>query len=160
MTHQKLILSPACVIPLPYIDMPGTYHDHKSSLLQVKQMWKPDDSTVIVLLDPSSPNVLNFSAGRKVLIHLHRRLLVKLIYLASKMPASWHLVTCVAATAQVRELLSAPFFTELKSKYGNVFFVRDYGEQVATLQLAKQLSPQHGCSSLHSDPACRRRLQS
>ena len=33
---------------------------------QVKDLWKPDDSTVIVLVDPSAPNILNFSAGQKV----------------------------------------------------------------------------------------------
>lgn len=33
---------------------------------QIKQAWEPDEKTVIVLVDPSAPNVLNFSSGAQV----------------------------------------------------------------------------------------------
>ena len=56
-----------------------------------------NDKYVIIFMDPSAPNVVNFKYSK---------------------------------TVQV-EKLPRPFFTELQSRYGNMFYVRDMGEYSA-----------------------------
>jgi hypothetical protein len=74
-----------------------------------------DFNTVVVVVDPSSPNILNVPfIGDNVLAKLRR-----------------------------------PFWTELQSRYGNLFFVREQGEAVAlqraTAALADCLERPEGC---------------
>eukprot|EP00192_Tetraselmis_astigmatica_P013454 CAMPEP_0117650794 /NCGR_PEP_ID=MMETSP0804-20121206/1730_1 /TAXON_ID=1074897 /ORGANISM="Tetraselmis astigmatica, Strain CCMP880" /LENGTH=320 /DNA_ID=CAMNT_0005456691 /DNA_START=189 /DNA_END=1152 /DNA_ORIENTATION=+ len=81
---------------------------------EVREAWKPDDMTVIVLVDPSSPNILNFNTG-----------------------------------SSVQQLLARPFFTELQSRFGNQFFVRDNGEKASimgSVGALEQCLKQGGCA--------------
>jgi hypothetical protein len=66
------------------------------SIEQLRSGWSVDEKTVVVFLDPSAPNIMQFNYGRAVQDILHR-----------------------------------PFFTELQSRYGNLYFVRENGEQAA-----------------------------
>lgn len=63
---------------------------------EIRSGWSVDGKTVVIFLDPSSPNILNFRFG-----------------------------------PQVQKILPRPFFTELQSRYGNIYFVRENGEQAA-----------------------------
>ncbi|GBG75637.1 hypothetical protein CBR_g20266 [Chara braunii] len=65
----------------------------------VLKFWKPDERTILVIEDVTSPNILNFNAGSLVLTKLPRQ-----------------------------------FFVELQSRFGNLFYVREEGEQRALLQ--------------------------
>jgi hypothetical protein len=58
--------------------------------LQLRAAWQLDARTVLVVCDPTSPNILQFRAGR-----------------------------------EVNRLLSRPFFVELQSRYGNLYYVRE-----------------------------------
>jgi len=65
---------------------------------ELREAWKPDDNTVIVVVDPSSPNILSFNNG-----------------------------------SNVQRILRQPFFTELQSRFGNMFYIREHGEQAAAI---------------------------
>ena len=45
---------------------------------EVKAAWAPNDRTVIVIVDPSSPNILDFSTGQAVEQLLRRTFFVEL----------------------------------------------------------------------------------
>ena len=59
-------------------------------LAQIRAAWGTDPRTVLVFVDPTSPNILQFRSG-----------------------------------ADVQARLARPFFVELQSRYGNLFFVRE-----------------------------------
>ncbi len=61
-----------------------------TNALQLRAAWQLDARTALVVCDPTSPNILQFRAGR-----------------------------------EVNQLLSRPFFTELQSRYGNLYYVRE-----------------------------------
>ncbi|MCO5608275.1 hypothetical protein L7F22_062481 [Adiantum nelumboides] len=44
----------------------------------LKELWKPDDRTIIVIEDISSPNILNFNAGSNVMSKLPRQFFLEL----------------------------------------------------------------------------------
>ena len=58
--------------------------------MQLRAAWQLDAQTALVVCDPTSPNILQFRAGRAV-----------------------------------SQLLSRPFFVELQSRYGNLYYVRE-----------------------------------
>ncbi len=60
------------------------------AVMQLRAGWQLDAQTALVVCDPTSPNILQFRAGR-----------------------------------DVNQLLSRPFFVELQSRYGNLYFVRE-----------------------------------
>ena len=66
------------------------------SVEEIRAGWNVDGRTVVVFIDPSSPNIMNFKFG-----------------------------------TGVQKLLPRAFFTELQSRYGNMFFVRENGEAAA-----------------------------
>lgn len=68
------------------------------SLEELRSAWRPDKRTLVVLVDTSAPNILNFKYGEGVLTRLRR-----------------------------------PFFSELSSRFGNQFYVRDNGESAAVM---------------------------
>ncbi len=70
-------------------------------LLQLRAAWQLDARTALVVCDPTSPNILQFRAGR-----------------------------------EVSQLLSRPFFVELQSRYGNLYYVRE------------EVTDTHICSSI------------
>ena len=45
---------------------------------EVKAAWAPDDRTVIIIVDPSSPNILDFNTGQAVEQLLRRTFFVEL----------------------------------------------------------------------------------
>ena len=45
---------------------------------EVKSAWAPDGRTVIIIVDPSSPNILDFSTGQAVEQLLRRTFFVEL----------------------------------------------------------------------------------
>lgn len=57
---------------------------------EIRAAWRPDDRTTVVIVDPSSPNILQFNPGKGVQAKLAR-----------------------------------PFFVELQSRFGNLFYVRE-----------------------------------
>lgn len=65
-------------------------------LPQIRSAWQLDSKSSLVVVDPTSPNILQFRSG-----------------------------------AEVNRILSRPFFVELQSRYGNLFYVR---EEVSTSQ--------------------------
>ncbi|PRW56026.1 methanol dehydrogenase [Chlorella sorokiniana] len=74
---------------------------------ELRAGWRTDERTVVILVDPSSPNIMNFKFGR-----------------------------------EVRSVLSAPFFTELQGRFGNMFAVREMGESAAVMNMVDTLT---GC---------------
>ncbi len=58
--------------------------------MQIRAAWQLDSKSSLIVVDPTSPNILQFRSG-----------------------------------AEVNRLLSRPFFVELQSRYGNMFFVRE-----------------------------------
>lgn len=70
--------------------------DQGPGIEEIRSGWSVDGKTVVIFLDPSSPNILNFRFG-----------------------------------PQVQKILPRPFFTELQSRYGNIYFVRENGDQAA-----------------------------
>lgn len=66
-------------------------------LLQLRAAWQLDTKTALVVCDPTSPNILQFRAGR-----------------------------------EVNQLLARPFFVELQSRYGNLYYVREEVRPVAS----------------------------
>lgn len=56
----------------------------------MRAAWQLDSKSTLVVVDPTSPNILQFRSG-----------------------------------ADVNRLLSRPFFVELQSRYGNLFYVRE-----------------------------------
>ncbi|KAH7289406.1 hypothetical protein KP509_30G000100 [Ceratopteris richardii] len=44
----------------------------------LKELWKPDEKTVVIIEDISSPNILNFNAGKDVLAKLPRQFFLEL----------------------------------------------------------------------------------
>lgn len=68
----------------------------KPSIEEIRSGWGVDDKTVVVFVDPSSPNIMSFKFGQAV-----------------------------------QKIIPRPFFTELQSRYGNLFFIRENGEQAA-----------------------------
>ncbi len=70
------------------------------SIEQIRSGWGVDESTIVVFVDPSAPNIMTFRFGMAV-----------------------------------QKILPRPFFTELQSRLGNQFFVRDNGEQAAVFQM-------------------------
>lgn len=75
------------------------------SVEELRAAWKPDQQTVVMLVDISSPNIMSFRYGDAVVTHLRR-----------------------------------PFFTELQSRYGNQFYVRDNGESAAVMNALTDLT--------------------
>ena len=72
------------------------YGEQNFSTDTIRRTWSVDEKTVVVFVDPTSPNILSFKFG-----------------------------------LEVQKLLSRPFFTELQSRYGNMFYVREEGEAKA-----------------------------
>lgn len=70
--------------------------DDAPSAAQMRAQWSVDDRTVVMIVDPSSPNIMSFKWGKAV-----------------------------------QTLLPRPFFTELQSRFGNMFAVREAGEAAA-----------------------------
>ena len=66
------------------------------STQEIRSGWGVDDKTVVVFIDPSSPNIMSFRYGQAV-----------------------------------QKILPRPFFTELQSRFGNIYFVRENGELAA-----------------------------
>lgn len=80
---------------------------------QIRAGWSVDERTVVVFVDPTAPNIMNFKYGRGL-----------------------------------REVLRPQFFTELQSRYGNMFNVRDEGESAAVMGMMDSLTTclaQGGC---------------
>lgn len=63
------------------------------SIEEIRKGWQTDEKTIVVFVDPTSPNILVFNFG-----------------------------------PEIQKILSRPFFTELQSRYGNLFYVRENGE--------------------------------
>ena len=66
------------------------------SVEEIRRGWGVDESTVVIFVDPTAPNIMSFNFGPKV-----------------------------------QSILRRPFFTELQSRYGNLFYVREHGEAEA-----------------------------
>lgn len=65
----------------------------------VRAAWRPDDKTVVIDFDPTSPNIISYYyIGQSALQQLHR-----------------------------------PFWIELQSRFGNLYYIREEGEQAAVL---------------------------
>ena len=74
----------------PCLLHPAASRTRGTHAAQIRAAWGTDPRTVLVFVDPSSPNILQFRSG-------------------------------VAVQAR----LARPFFVELQSRYGNLFFVRE-----------------------------------
>lgn len=81
--------------------------------LAVKDFWKLDDKSVLLVADASGGNILNFNVGDAVY-----------------------------------QLLPRTFWVELQTRFGNLYFVRDEGEDEAILQALESVKTclrQGGC---------------
>ncbi|KAG1656458.1 hypothetical protein FOA52_005888 [Chlamydomonas sp. UWO 241] len=102
-----------------------TYKDPSAapSQQQLREVWGPDKRTVVVIVDPSSPNILDFSyIGDDAAMKLRR-----------------------------------PFWNELQGRFGNMFYVREEGEQAAVVNsvdaLVGCLAKPEGCRVVPGIPA-------
>eukprot|EP00889_Picochlorum_renovo_P000082 jgi/Picre1/27112/NNA_000082.t1 len=96
------------------------------SIEEIRKGWQTDERTIVVFVDPSSPNILVFNFG-----------------------------------PEIQKILSRPFFTELQSRYGNLFYVRENGEARAVEEALDALDVclrKGGCANLRIKPQgfCRR----
>ena len=91
--------------------------------MQLRAGWQLDAQTTLVVCDPTSPNILQFRAGR-----------------------------------DVNRVLSRPFFVELQSRYGNLYYVREEVRLSAPLAQGPAVAPAHGphCSRCrrHAEGVC------
>ncbi|CAL8464370.1 g3905 [Coccomyxa elongata] len=89
---------------------------------EIRAAWQLDSKSSLIVVDPTSPNILQFRSG-----------------------------------AEVNRLLSRPFFVELQSRYGNMFYVREEGEAAAVMgvvdALVECLETPGGCAVVPGLPS-------
>jgi hypothetical protein len=82
---------------------------------EVRKGWGVDEKTILMVVDPTSPNIMAFSFG-----------------------------------LEVQKVLPRPFFTELQSRFGNLFYIRENGEAKAVVETLDTLD-----TCLRRDGGCR-----
>ena len=82
---------------------------------EVRRGWGVDEKTILMVVDPTSPNIMAFSFG-----------------------------------LEVQKVLPRPFFTELQSRFGNLFYIRENGEAKAVVETLDTLD-----TCLRRDGGCR-----
>lgn len=102
--------------------------------LAIKDYWQVDDNSIIMVVDKGSQengrivNILNYNVGENVKLALPNQV---------KTSHKWRLFsrvhTCHHPTPRTPHAL-AQFWTKLQNTFGNNFFVRENGEDVAILR--------------------------
>lgn len=82
---------------------------------EIRRGWGVDEKTILMVVDPTSPNIMAFSFG-----------------------------------LEVQKVLPRPFFTELQSRFGNLFYIRENGEAKAVVETLDTLD-----TCLRRDGGCR-----